>query len=483
MNYTYQYLPWRGINPETFAFYHSKTKVDDEGKPISIGFKYPDGWFKVRELSKKAFHTQGDIKPGLFGRNLYDHGSHKCVVITEGEADALAFWQVTRVPAVSVRSASTALADCTADYSWLQSFERVYLALDGDAPGRQATADVARLLDRERTYHVRFTRHKDALAYVEAGEQTELMNLWERSKKYLPETLISSLSEFQAILEREPPKGVPYPFDKLNEATYGIRTGETVLVTAAEGVGKTEFLHAIEHSILTKTDWKIGAIFLEETTRRHLESLASIELQRPCHLPDSGCSHDQIVGAVNKVLGMDDRLFLDTTFGSFSTSDLNDQIRFLVSGCGVRCIMLDHVSMAVSGSERTEDERKALDHFFTTQEMMVKELDYSLIVVSHVNDFGQTRGSRWGSKVADVRIHLDRDLDNGSNIVNISIKDKNRFGGKTGFIGSYIFDPLTRQYKEVANDNPDRKSNPGWPGQITGQDSQGSQDAGQALVS
>src|SRR5229473_6046721 len=38
--YTYQYLAWRGINQETFKAFNSFTKIDFEGKPISIGFRY-----------------------------------------------------------------------------------------------------------------------------------------------------------------------------------------------------------------------------------------------------------------------------------------------------------------------------------------------------------------------------------------------------------------------------------------------------------
>ena len=64
--------------------------------------------------------------------------------------------------------------------------------------------------------------------------------------------------------------------------------------------------------------------------------------------------------------------------------------------------------MAVSGLG-DEDERKALDYISTRLAMMVKELDFALILVSHVNDEGKTRGSRNISKIADCWIHMDRD--------------------------------------------------------------------------
>jgi len=70
--------------------------------------------------------------------------------------------------------------------------------------------------------------------------------------------------------------------------TYGIRTGESVLITAQEGVGSTEVMHAILHNILTETSVAVGSIFLEEPKKRLLQSIAGIDLKRPVHLPDSG---------------------------------------------------------------------------------------------------------------------------------------------------------------------------------------------------
>jgi hypothetical protein len=79
-----------------------------------------------------------------------------------------------------------------------------------------------------------------------------------------------------------------------------------------------------------------------------------------------------------------------------------------------------------------------------------------LVVVSHVNDFGQTRGSRYLGKVCDLRIDLTRETGAENPIlrrtVNISIP-YGRFCSNAGPVGSYLFDPLTQKYVEAANDN------------------------------
>lgn len=452
---TYEYLPWRGVNAETFKHYDVKTKISGDGRPISLGYKYSNNSYKIRTIEGKIFSSQGDIaKGGLFGRDKFSGGSHKYVTITEGELDACSLYQVLRTPVVSVQSSGTAVRDCTLDRAWLASFERVYLAFDGDSAGREAASRVARLFDYNRVFQVKFTKRKDANEYLQAGETEELRNIWWNSKKYLPETIVSSFHDFKSILDTSPDVGFNYPFKTLTDMTYGIRKGETVLVTAQEGIGKTEFLHAIEHKILKETNDAVGAIYLEEPKKRHLQAMAGIELQRPVHLPDSGVGNDQVLAAVQELVRVDERLHIYSHFGSDDPEILLDTIRFLVAARECSYVFLDHISLAVSGLAG-ETERMALDFLSTRLEMMVKELNFSLILVSHVNDNGQTRGSRWIKKMADMAIRLERDILSSDlkvrNTTHLYI-DKNRFSGQTGWAGDLLYDQHTRQYSELTQE-------------------------------
>jgi len=457
--YTYQYLPWRGILASTYQAFDAKTKVDSTGKPVSIGFRYPCGNIKVRPLESKDFYWQKSdpmigTRPGLFGRDKFAEGSRKYVTITEGELDALSLYQVLGAyPVVSVQSASTARRDCTADHAWLNSFERIYLAFDNDEAGREARDSVAKLFDYNKVFVVKFSNRKDANEYLQAGEAEELRRIWWNSKKYLPETVISDFSDFRKILQEPLEKGVPYPFPTLNEMTYGIRRGEVVLLTAQEGIGKTELMHAIEYQLLKETDDAIGAIFLEEPKQRHLLAVAGAELQRPVHLPDYNRPTNEVISALEAAIRVDGRLHIYSHFGSDDPAVLLDTIRFLVSARSCVYVLLDHISMVVSGLAG-EDERKALDYISTQLAMMVKSLNFSLIIVSHVNDEGQTRGSRFISKIADIRIDANRYILSPDPVIrnttylNIT---KNRFSGKTGPCCAIVFDPDTWTFKEEGN--------------------------------
>lgn len=465
--FSYEYLPYRGISADTYRFYDAKTKIDSNGKPISIGFQYPNDSYKIRTLDKKGFFTKGDIgKAGLYGRDKFAGFSKKSITITEGELDALSLYEVLRSPVVSVKSASSAGADAGMERSWLNEYERIYLAFDGDEAGRRAATKVAKLFDPNKVYDIRFPggTRKDPNDFIRNGDRDRLAQLWHDARKYVPEQIISTFSEFEKVINEKPKVGVPYPWPTLNYMTYGIRTGESVLVTAQEGVGKTEVMHAILHNLLTETNDAIGSIFLEEPKKRLLQAMAGIHLQRPVHLPDCGVTDSDVFDAVQKVVREDERLHVYSHFGSDDPEVILDTIRFLVTARLCRYICLDHITMVVSGLGG-ENERRALDYLSTRLEMMVKELDFALILVSHVNDEGLTRGSRNISKIADLRIDLSRDIKNADPTVRRTthlMVSKNRFCGRTGPAGQLLFDPMTYTLtedlgygliQEPANDN------------------------------
>jgi twinkle protein len=454
--YHYEIMPlWRGISPDSFRHYGVKAKVREDGSIHSISFPYHGGGSKVRLYEQKAFYIHDKVE-GLFGRDRFAPGSHQSIIITEGELDAISCWQTTRIPSVSVRNAATGFNDARADQQYLDSFQRIYLAFDSDGPGQELVRAVAKLFDYNKVYHVRMSPRKDANEFLVLGQINELATVIKNAKRYLPDTIVSSFSDFKNILSTNPSEGIPYPFPTLNSMTYGMRTGESVLVTAQEGIGKTEFMHALEYQLLQQTNDPVGAIFLEEPKKRHLQALAGIHVKCPVHLPDQPWSPDEIHRALQEAIKEDERLLVYSHFGSDDPDSLLDTIRFMVSGRGCRFVLLDHYTMAVSGVQGLEDERRKLDYLATRSEMMVKELDFGLIGVSHVNDFGQTRGSRYLSKVADIRIDLHRDItsvdDLTRNTTHVKVS-KNRFSGRTGPAGRLLFDTKTFTYSELLEAN------------------------------
>lgn len=453
-NFTFEYLPWRNITKDTMEFYRVKTKVNDVGQPVALGYPYSDDSFKVRYLDKKDFNfiNHSTALP-LFGMAHFSAGQARSITITEGEADALSAFQMlgSKYPVVSIKGATSAKKDCTAARDYLNSFDRIYLAFDNDEPGQKAVKDVASLFDFNKIYHVKLTRFKDANEYLQNNAADEFRNVWFSSRRFLPEGIISSFAEFDKILDTDDTKeSAAYPFPTLQGMTYGLRQGECTLFTALEGVGKTEVFRAIEVALCRTTDHNLGIIHLEENEKRILKGMAGYELGVPCHLPDSGISKEEIKSAYKKIIKRDDRLHAYGHFGSDDPEAIIDKVRFLVSACDCRYVFLDHITMVVTGLP-DQEQTKALDYLSTKLAMMVEDLNFGLVFISHVNDEGLTRGSRNISKVAHTWIHMDRNVTTESelerNTTHLTVR-KNRFAGRTGPAGRLVFDPSTFILKE-----------------------------------
>ena len=452
--FTEEYKPWRGVSEQTYRTYHCLSRISEEGRPYAIS--YPFGQTKqVRKLDAKDFTIEGDSSTAnLFGMEAFGPGSSKAITVTEGAQDACSVYEMfgRRFASVSVRSSASARGDCEKARDYLNSFERIYLAFDNDAPGQKALSEVAGLFDPNKVYHVKMEgKYKDANDYLVGKATEEFVKTWWASKPYLPKGIVADYDSIGEILSTEDGGSIAsYPFATLEQMVYGIRSGEVILLTAQEKIGKTEVIRAIEAHLLKTTDYNIGVIHLEEKEKRSIEGLVSYQLDKPAHLPDCGLSIEDKLSAYKSLTKRDGRLHFYTHFGSDDPDVILDIIRKLVSVCHCKFIFLDHITMLVTGYEG-DDERRKLDYISTRLAMLTRELDFTLFLVSHVNDEGKTRGSRNISKVADLLVALDRDIENDDpeirNRTKVTVKG-NRFASTSGPAGSLKFDPKTYQIKE-----------------------------------
>lgn len=452
----YQAIPQevRGIAPSVLKAYGVKYAIDGDAR--SYAFFRPNGQVLHRHTEEKQFWFCGEAGEGLalFGSDKFQPGSARAITITEGYFDALATFQMmgSKYPVVAVQSAQSAKGEAAQAYEYLNSFEKIYLCFDADEPGQEAAAKVARLFDFNKIYVVKLDKKlKDANQYLIEKQGDAFVKAWWAARRFLPEGILSSFVEFDKVIDEDIAKpSVPYPFQAVQEKTYGIRNGEMVLVTAQEGLGKTEFFRAIEHHLLKTTEDNIGIIHLEESKARVLKGLVNYEIGKPVHLPDFAVSKEDLKKHLRTAAGRDDRVHIYSHFGSDDPDTILSTVRFMAGACGCKYIFLDHITMVVSGLQG-DDERRALDYISTRLAMMVEELDFTLFLISHVNDDGKTRGSRNISKVADLRIDLARNLQAESeelrNTTFLTIS-KNRYAGKTGPAGELFFDSETYLLKE-----------------------------------
>lgn len=456
------YVGLRGITSETMKFFDVRTVVDvNTCLPEKLIFPYEDDGQKIRTLKEKDFYAVGNMgDKSLFGMERFSPGQNISITITEGELDALSVFQMlgSKYPVVSIRSSTTGYEDCRKSREYLNSFDRIYLCLDSDNPGQRASEQIRSLFDPRKVYIVNLGSFKDPNEILQAGKQREFVSIWHNSKQFVTPGIHSTLDDLATILSRKDEVAkVEYPFPTLQEMTYGIRSKELVVITAQEKIGKTEFIRTIEHHILCNTDDNIGIIHLEENEKRTIQGLIGLSCSKPVHLPDSMVSLEEQQDILKDLVKRDDRLNVYPHFGSDDPNTILDIIRSMVTVLGCKYIFIDHITMLVTGFEG-EDERKKLDYLSTKFAELTRELDFTMFLISHVNDDGKTRGSRNITKMADLIISLNRSIEAQDeqirNTTYITVRG-NRFSGRTGPAGILKFEPTTFKLSECVYDRED----------------------------
>lgn len=461
--FTKEYVGMRGIPKDVYEFYGTYALVDEAGIPNYLVYPWGGGALKKRNLSSKEFlwENYSEDTPPLFGMDRFNAGSAKSITVTEGEDDAAAAYYMlgSKWPCVSVKSAGQAVNDCKKAFEYLNSFEKIYLCFDNDKPGQEALAKVAKLFNPNKVHVVQLTKHKDARDYLVNNDKDEFTRTWWNARKFIPKQILGSWNEMDAVLMKDGTKPIAnYPFPTLNSMTKGIRPREVTLYLAPEKIGKTELFRSIEYNILKNNpELNVGIIHLEENEQRTLQGLLTYESKVPVHLHDSGVSKERQVALLHEVTQRDDRLYVYSHFGSDDPNVILDHVRLMVTVLGCKVIFLDHLSMLVTGIE-SEDERRTLDYLATRFAVMVNELDFSLHVISHINDNGRPRGSRAIAQLANTIITLNRDKEHDDptirNLTNLTVQG-NRHAGLTGPAGRLLFDPTTfvlTEYEEVVGD-------------------------------
>jgi replicative DNA helicase len=333
-------------------------------------------------------------------------------------------------------------------WEWINSFDRIVLCLDNDEVGSKTARSIASLFDFNKVFKVDLARRKDANEYLEAGEINEFNKAWYGAKRFTPDNVLSTFHEIEeSLADSNEDMLCTYPFKGLQDRLYGLHRGEVVVFKGDEGIGKTETFRALEHHILsTVEDSKIGILHLEEDEGTTVKAIATYEDQYPYVHPEYKTDPKEVMKAFKRaVKDKEDRVFIYESFDVEDENQLLDNIRFLVSACGCSFIFLDHITWLATGLEN-EDERKKLDRISQKLKLLAKELRFCLIMITHTNDEGKSRGSRNITKVANTVIHISRDkvaaIEEERNKMYYVI-EKARAGGNTGPAGFAVFDKET----------------------------------------
>ena len=455
-------LQRRGISEQT----NQKYKIFRDGELLRFHYFTSDGILQGAKVKtkQKDFYYEGITTDTLFGQHLFP-SSGKRIIVYEGELDAASGYEaMTGWPHVSLpHGAASAKKDIQKQYDLFQGYEEIVLFFDGDNAGRKAAEDAASVLPPGKVKIARLDTYKDASEALQANDSEAIRRaIWD-AKPYQPDGIVDGKSLLELVTTPEPPCAHEYPFKGLQRKTNGIRYGELTTLTAGSGIGKSSFCRQLATHLLEQGE-KVGYLALEESNRRTALGLISSAIGKPLHL--GGYDQQQLKEYFSNTIA-NWNLYLYDGFGSFDPNVLFNRVEYLASGLECRFVVLDHLSILLSGLEG--DERRMIDQTMTKLRSLVERTGIHLFLVSHLRrtqqdknheegarvTLGQLRGSAAISQLSDTVIALERDqqTDKDGGVTTLRVL-KNRYSGETGIATTLNYDLSNCRFSENETTEP-----------------------------
>ena len=445
-------------------FKHIYPYYNSEGNHISN---------KIRLTANKGFSVEGNLTNStLFGQQIFSPKG-KYITLCEGELDALSVFQMfgSKWPCVSVKSATSAFKDCKDNLEYLDSFETIVLCFDGDKAGKQATIKVAELFEPHKCRIVNLKDFKDANEYLMSGKREEFIRLWWAAVPYTPAGIINLNSLGDTLYDENYCETVQFPWVGLNDKLYGMRTGELVTFTSGAGMGKSSIIRELMHHIMNNSEDNIGVLALEESVKNTAFNIMSVEADQRLYIKEirDNFTREQLREWEKKTIGTG-RFFAFDHFGSISNNEIMNRIRYMAKALECRWIVVDHLSILVSGQEDTgfSDERRNIDILMTKMRSLVEETQIGLLLVSHLRRTSADRGHEEGREgalshlrgsqsiahLSDAVIALERNqqADDAVEANTTAVRIlKNRYTGETGIATHLFYNGKSGRMSEVSN--------------------------------
>jgi twinkle protein len=381
--------------PDTHYYPYTK-----EGKVVS---------YKVRRLPK-SFSIVGSSKGAeLFGQSLCTAGGNR-LVICAGEIDAMSAFQILgdytnekypgrgitpQVVSLPNGESVSGLAD---NFGFIDSYKEIILCMDMDDQGRKAVESIASYLARPNIKVMSLTE-KDVNDLLVKGKKQEFIKQYFEAVAWTPRGFDTpSMAEIQAKKD----KGYSIPFPELQQKIEGVRKGEIFLMTAGSGVGKSTLAREIAHHLMFKHKVKVGNMFLEETQADTYRTYIAMNNNIQSNMLSSSPE------LLSEEKWKRDYDYLNEYgtffrhFGSLSDKDLMDKLRYMVKVKGCEFIILDHISMVISGRDASAaGERKDIDVLMTNLAQFVVDHNVGIIAISHLT---RDKEKNWnGGDIPDLR--------------------------------------------------------------------------------
>lgn len=397
----------------------------------------------------------------LFGKHLWSREDGKRVIITEGEIDCLSMAQVLnlRWPVVSLANGAGSAERAVRDnLEWLETYDEVVLMFDMDEEGQKAAQAAAAVLSPGRAkIAVLPPPYKDANEMLMAGATGALSDAQWNARPWRPDGVLMGQELWAKVQAPLDSSGIPFPWAGLQAKAHGLRRRELITVCAGTGIGKSTLARELMTHLIQSGE-KVGVIALEESARETVLGMLGILVGKYLRLgtPDWGALAPQWEQHLAERLAVYDH------FATLDPDTLISRMRYMALGLGCGWILLDHLTIAMSGGEE-DGERQAIDRLMSRMVRLKEETGIGLVVVSQLKrppgqgsqfEDGRVprqsdlRGSSSIEQGSNLIIGMSRNQTAGETVVGLSVL-KNRFSGETGPAGALEWNLAEGRFTEV----------------------------------
>lgn len=338
---------------------------------------------KIRSLKEKKIMSQlGKTEcMSLFGQNCFHPNKSVSVIVTEGEYDAMAMYQMTGLPAVSiVRGAKGAQKELLENLEWLAGFKDVLLCFDMDACGREAIEACVPIFEPGTVKNISLPL-KDANDVLLAGRQDEVKKCIWNAEVIRPKTIIFPNDIREEVLIK-PKYGTNWPWEFMTKVTYGNRLGEVYMLAGDTSVGKTQIIYQIIAQHIN-SGCKVGLIDLERQNVQTLQRVISGMINKRIYLPD--CKDFDKKEISDQIDRLQDSLALyRPESGKLSVESILINIRYLCKAYKINFFVLDNLTALATGSTGGLKDYEVASQTTGQLVQIARELNITLFIVNHL---------------------------------------------------------------------------------------------------
>ena len=418
---------------------------------------------KARALASKGLQRL-DPKGGgwsLFGWHTVPDDATE-IILTEGEYDAMAVWQATGRPAVSLPNGARSLPIDLLPL--LERFAKITLWMDDDVAGLEGAEKIARKLGVERTYLVRpsacqhtlaATRGEDGKTPKDANEALlaglDMLPMLDSAAR-IPHQQIVEFADLRADVLTElanPTQAAGVQSTTLpgfNTILKGHRKGELSVFTGPTGSGKTSILSQLSIDYAAQgvpTLWGSFELSNIRLVKKMIQQLASLPLD--AHI-------DQFEYWADAFEALP--LYFMKFFGSSDIHAVLDAMEYAVYVNDVEHIILDNLQFMHSGQGKGFERFELLDKSIEALRKFATEHHVHISLVIHPRktdddtllNTSSVFGTAKATQEADNVVIIQR----GKKTSFLDIR-KNRFDGDLGTI-PYVFDKSSNKIRQIDSD-------------------------------